>query len=117
MFKADVFCPFLVLMFLAACAGSERTAHLPTAPPDADVSEIDCNRPHERDNVHVTAEQFAKRFGASAEKLAEVQSTLARPVEVCGVSQEPIRTAAAGSRPAVTRRSPPGTLRSRGHLT
>ena len=53
-----------------------------TAPPDADVSEIDCNRPHERDNVYVTAEQFAKRFGASAEKFAEVQSTLARPVEV-----------------------------------
>ncbi len=87
MFKADVFCPILVLVFLAACAGSERTVHLPTALPDADVSEIDCNWRHEQ-GVYVTAAQFAKHSWARAKKFSEVQSTLARPVEVCGVSQE-----------------------------
>ncbi len=88
MFKADVFCPILALMFLVACAGGGGTAHLPTAPPDDEVSEIDCDRPHGSDNVYVTAEQFAKRLGASAKKFSEVRSTLARPAEVCGVSQE-----------------------------
>ena len=88
MFEADVRCPFLVLMFLAACAGSERTTDSPMAPSDADVSEINCNQRNEQDRVYVTAEQFAKHSWAKAKKFSEVQSTLARPVEVCGVDQE-----------------------------
>ena len=53
------------------------------------MAEIACNRPYERDDsVYVTAQQFERRYGATAEKFSEVQSTVEKPVEVCGIPEE-----------------------------
>ena len=97
MFRLHTVCSILVLTFLASCGGRQQS--LPTgetSPPEAnkvmeakEVAEIACKRLHERDDhVYLTAQQFETRYGASAEKFAEVQSTLERPVEVCGVDLE-----------------------------
>ena len=61
------------IVMVALSFGCRGTAHLPTAPPDDEVSEIDCDRTHGSGNVYVTAQQFAKRLGASAKKFSEVR--------------------------------------------
>ena len=76
----------------------------PAVPPP--LAKVNCASTGERGQLALSAEQYELRTGKDARTLAELRSSRARPVEVCGVHDQHALlmqlTCADGSRPVTT---------------